>query len=182
MNNPKPIRIEQLTLESLPKFWPYLHRHLSENGQGAVLFQPLSRAQSKVDQSLQEKFETGISTPFGEIGWRKVWLAVDGSGTIMGHIDIRARSEPNTSARVLLGMGVDSQFRKQGVGQSLLAFLINYCRQHPTINWIDLEVLANNEPAIRLYEKMNFQLVGIIEDMFRIDGQSYGYQVMTLRV
>lgn len=67
----------------------------------------------------------------------------------------------------------DRDFRRQSVGQDLLAFICEYGRNHPCISWIDLEVLDSNQPAKRLYEKMGFTTLGLTKDMVRIAGVSY---------
>jgi ribosomal protein S18 acetylase RimI-like enzyme len=66
-------------------------------------------------------------------------------------------------------MGVDSNFRNLKIGQTLLEFIIDYCTNNSKISWIDLQVLTDNIPAIRLYKKMNFEQLSITKDMFRID-------------
>ncbi|MEZ4827832.1 MAG: GNAT family N-acetyltransferase [Bacteroidia bacterium] len=101
---------------------------------------------------------------------------------MVGHIDIRPNNHPNAEHRVLLGMGVDSNFRGLKIGHQLLAFVIEYCKNNPKISWLDLEVMENNIPAKRLYEKMNFETLATTKDMFRIEGISYDYTSMTLRV
>ena len=176
------IKIEELTHRRFSTFTSYFNRHLSENGQNGWVFQPLSRRQSVFDQAIQERFKEGIGKEFGELGWRKLWVARLENNQVIGHIDIRHPNHVNAFHRVMLGMGVDSTYRKQGVGQHLLSFVIAYCQQHPQIKWIDLEVMAHNTPAIRLYHKLGFTDMGTTVDMFRIEGQSYDYTYMTLQV
>jgi len=79
-------------------------------------------------------------------------------------------------------MGVDSQFRKLKIGQQLVQFVIDYCKKQPDINWLDLDVMSNNIPAIRLYEKLEFQVLSRTDDMFRIEDVSYGHTAMTMNV
>lgn len=177
------ISIIELTKERLEDFFEYIAIHISENGQdGSILFLPFSKAQSKLSPELKIKFEEGMNKEYGEMGWRKAWLAINSENKIVGHIDIRSNNQLNSTHRVLLGMGVDRNFRGSKIASDLLKHLIEYCISHPVISWIDLEVMTNNIPAKSLYEKMNFVQLSETKDMFRIDGVSYGYTSMTLNV
>jgi len=176
------IYIEEVGPDQLEEFLIYLEDHLKENGRDGPLFQPLSSAQLLDGNILRRKFEGSLGKQVGEKGWRKLWLARNPEGKIAGHIDIRARQEPNAGHRVLLGMGVDKGHRRMNIGQKLLSFVIEFCQQHPDISWLDLEVLAENIPAKSLYQKLKFKDLGTVEDMFQIEGKSYGYTSMTLKV
>lgn len=177
------ILIKELDNERLEDFFQYLNIHISENGQnGTILYFPLSKEQSILSNELMIKFKEGLSKDIGENGWRKVWVAFNREDKIVGHIDIRSNNQLNSEHRVLLGMGVDINFRTLKIGQNLLEFTIEYCRKNSKINWIDLEVMTNNIPAKNLYEKMNFEYLNNVKDMFRIDNISYDYTSMTLNV
>ena len=177
------IKIEQLKIERINDFFDYLTVHLSENGiNNAPRFQPLTKDQSQMNAEWKEKFTTGLNLEFGKPGWRKLWVATNEENQFVGHIDIRGHNVKNTGHRVLLGMGVDSNFRKLKIGQKLMAFILSYCKKDRTISWIDLQVLTNNQPAIHLYKKLNFQEQAVFTDMFRIDGDSYDYTSMTMDV
>ncbi|MEL6256143.1 MAG: GNAT family N-acetyltransferase [Bacteroidota bacterium] len=176
------IHIKEVGPQQLDKFLIYLDDHLKENGKEGPLFQPLSSSQLLDGSILRRKFEGSLGKKVGERGWRKLWLAMKEDGKIAGHIDIRGRMEPNAGHRVLLGMGVDKGHRRMNIGQDMLSFVIAYCQKHPDIAWLDLEVLAENLPAKKLYFKLNFQELSTVDDMFRIEGESYAYTSMTLRV
>lgn len=177
------IFIKELDKERLEDFFQYLTVHISENGlHETILYFPLSKEQSVLSNELKTKFEDGINKKIGENGWRKCWIALNEENEIVGHIDIRSNNQLNSEHRVVLGMGVAINFRMLSIGQKLLAFVIAYCKKNQQISWIDLEVMTNNIPAKRLYEKMNFEHLHTIKDMFRINNISYDYTFMTLRV
>ncbi len=176
------IRITEITELHFNDFLEYLKKHLSENGDNNVFYLPLSKEQSAFNKDWETKFKMGTNTKMFESGWRKLWIAINHDNQIVGHADIRSRKELNTEHRVLLGMGTDINFRNLKIGQHLLKFVINYCKNNPQISWIDLEVLANNTPAIRIYEKMEFKLLSHVMDMFRINYQSFDYKFMSLNV
>ncbi len=177
------ISIKELSTDKLEIFFQYLIIHLSENGlNGKALFQPLSNQQSILSQEWKLKFKEGMIKDINQLGWRKVWIATDKENRIIGHVDIRSNNQLNAEHRVLLGIGVDSNFRSLRIGQTLLEFIIEYSRNNHKISWIDLEVLTNNIAAKRLYERMNFEQLSETKDMFRIDNISYNLTSMTLNV
>ena len=176
------IEIKEVTEKSLHKFLNYLKDHLKENGDNNLYFLPLTRDQSAYNPNWEKKFKEGLKSSFGDRAWRKLWVALNKHNDIVGHIDIRSRNELNTQHRVLLGMGTHRQYRKQRIGQQLLKHVIKYALIKNEISWIDLEVMAKNISAIRLYEKLNFQLIGTTKDMFRFENESYDYKAMTLNV
>jgi len=57
-----------------------------------------------------------------------------------------------------------------------------WARANTALEWIDLQVLSENTPAMQLYARMGFELVGEIPDMFRIDGRSFSYTTMARKI
>ncbi len=167
----------------LENFFVYLEKQSSENGsEGRHLFQPASREESTIDAAIRDKFLCGVIVKKGEPGWRKLWPAKNETGSILGHIDIRPHSDKNSCHRVLLGMGVDINNRRIGVGEALIKFVVEYCKTEETIDWIDFCVLSGNDPAICLYRKMGFTIIGEYQDRYRIDGESISEILMAMPV
>jgi RimJ/RimL family protein N-acetyltransferase len=50
------------------------------------------------------------------------------------------------------------------------------------LGWIDPQVIGENRAAISLYQRAGFIKAGEMQDMFRIDGKSFPYATMTLRL
>lgn len=171
--------IKTLEEKDFDRFFAYLTAQLSENGTSGPVFQPLSRYADSVPAETMAAFIRGLSVPIGAPGWRRAWIAEAESGDILGHIDLRARPEPYTEHRALLGMGVSRTCRRAGLGQSLVEFVSSWARESSVIKYIDLAVLSGNVPAIGLYDKLGFTRIGEIPDMFRIDGVSHGNIQMT---
>ena len=175
--------IRQAWATELAAFFAYLDEHLGENGRdGAALFMPLARGDSRLPVDKQHAFITGMATALFDPGWRRLWLAFDAGGAIAGHIDLRARPERPAAHRALLGMGVRRDVRKAGLGAQLIGAAVAWARSEAALDWIDLEVLSGNEPARRLYARCGFVRQGEIADMFRIDGEALGYTYMSLKV
>lgn len=56
-------------------------------------------------------------------------------------------------------LGVDPEFRRQGLGQLLLCFLLRGAYKRG-LEWATLEVRASNQAALSLYNRLGFQSVG----------------------
>lgn len=165
--------IRLLTAEDYPAFFIYLNEQLADNGKnGMPLFQPVSRDLVTFPPEKESAFVAGLSKNVGQPGWRRAWVICDDQGGIMGHVDLRAHVESGITHRALLGMGVGKQFRRQGLGRQLLDYACQWVRENEMLEWIDIEVLAGNEPAVSLYRNSNFEELCLIPDQFRIDGRS----------
>jgi ribosomal protein S18 acetylase RimI-like enzyme len=180
------MKIEKLQPAGFSGFLDYLNDHLSDNGHdGRAYFQPLPREASRFPQEKAQAFLSGMQIEVGKPGWRQAWVMrdddVDGGGKIAGHIDLRALPEAYTRHRCLLGMGVDRDYRRQGLGQQLLAHAEQWALM-AGMQWIDLQVLSVNTPAIKLYESGGYRKTGEIPNMFLIDGKPLSYTLMTKRL
>ncbi|MDQ2822937.1 MAG: GNAT family N-acetyltransferase [Pseudomonadota bacterium] len=175
------LTIEPVEPGDLPALFVYLDDHLQDNGKnGTPLFQPMARHESFFPAARKAAFATGLATPVGTPHWRRAWIALDASGTIAGHVDVRARPEKATAHRAMLGMGVHRDFRRQGLGKRLLQVAQDWATQEAGLDWLDLEVIATNLPGRALYLGYGFSVTGEIADMFRIDGEAIAYTFMTL--
>jgi ribosomal protein S18 acetylase RimI-like enzyme len=178
------VKIRPADAADLPAFFAYLEDHLRDNGRdGAPLFQPppapTMRAQSRLPAGLRIAFIKGLDVPVGEPGWRRLWLALDGRGSIAGHVDLRARPEPLAKHRAMLGMGVHRAYRRRGLGLQLVDAAVGWARRQDGLKWVDLEVLSENRPAVALYLHAGFTMTARIEDMLEIDGASHDLSYMT---
>lgn len=175
------VKIRPALEADLAAFFIYLDDHLRDNGVGGTpLFQPLPRDQPRMPAGLRLAFIKGLSVAVGQPGWRRLWLALGPTGNIAGHIDLRARPESASGHRTMLGMGVQRHYRRRGVGRQLLGTAVAWARAEAGVDWIDLEVLADNQPAVSLYLRADFRMIARIEDMVRIDGASHDLCYMTL--
>lgn len=174
-------RIAPLAPADLEAFLVYLEDHVSDNGIGVTpLFMPRARSSWKGEE-VAAAFREGLAVPLDQPSWRRAWTIRDEQDTILGHIDLRARPEPHTEHRVLLGMGVHREHRGRGLGRALVEHVIAWA-QDEGFAWIDLEYLDTNPAAARLYERSGFVETGRSPDKFRIDGQSIGYVHMARRL
>lgn len=168
---------------TLDEFFAYLREHVAENGApGTGYFQPQPRHAPGVSAEREAGFRAALLVPVAEPGWRRLWIARRADGRIAGHIDLRAHAQPYAGHRCLLGMGVHRGSRRGGVGSQLLEHALHWAHAMAGLEWVDLQVLSANDAAKALYRRCGFATVGEIEEMFRIDGQCFGYTYMARRL
>lgn len=83
------------------------------------------------------------------------------------------------SHRVELSVSVKKDHWGHGIGSALMAHLIDYARRNG-VEIISLEVRSDNAPAIRLYEKFDFQRIGIFPAFFKIGDRYADFVLMYL--
>lgn len=89
---------------------------------------------------------------------------------VVGHCLIRSTDHPALKHVAKISMAVSADARRQGVGEQLLRAAEKWAQQR-RLRKIVLDVLANNRPALRLYEKLSYREEGARKDQVLIDGQ-----------
>ncbi|MET0858161.1 MAG: GNAT family protein [Telluria sp.] len=174
--------IEALGAADFLDFVAYLNDHLADNGGEAGYFQPLPRRASFFPAERAAAFRDGLDYAVARRGWRRAWVARCGQGRIVGHVDLRSHPDGLTGHRCLLGMGVDRGNRRAGLGAALIAHARHWAAEVARLEWIDLQVISENQAAVALYRRAGFVKAGEMEDMYRIDGNSFSYTTMSLRL
>jgi ribosomal protein S18 acetylase RimI-like enzyme len=98
---------------------------------------------------------------------------------VVGWCDIIPGWAHAVQHRGTLGMGVLSQNRFRGIGSRLLGACLQKAKQKG-ISRVELEVRADNAPAIRLYEKYGFTREAHLKRALRIDHQYHDAIQMAL--
>ncbi|MCW8879422.1 MAG: GNAT family N-acetyltransferase [Kangiellaceae bacterium] len=177
------MKIKALSPNQMDSFIDYLSAQVRSNGlNGEPLYLPVSPGTEYLNQQKIGKIKSGIDIEVGKPGWRRYWIIHNEGDEMVAHIDLRARDEPSTPHRALLGMGMNNEYRGKGIGGRLVEFVLEWAKEQIDIKWVDLQVMENNIPGVKLYQKMGFELQGKYEEMFCIDGEYYDYLSMTKRV
>lgn len=163
----------------LPRFIDYLADHLTDNNDGKTpLFQPMSREEIWPRGERLISFREQLGIPVGIGRWRRLWKATTEDGDVVGHFDLHARSEPFTLHRARVGIGVHREHGRRGIARLLLDTALEWA-SGTQLEWIDIDVLEGNHPAVTLYEAAGFHRTGFVADLFRIDGRAIGNFTMT---
>ncbi len=102
---------------------------------------------------------------------------VGGEIAAIGQISALARKRIAHNAQV--SISVKKAYWRLGIASAVMAELIQFAK-HRNIKNICLEVKADNENAIMLYEKYGFERVGVHKDFFFVDGKYYDELIMML--
>ena len=174
----KEIRLRPTTVEDAPKYIEHLQRHFAESGKDDLIFHPMLDLQNRVEADEIKKIAEKWAKKIPEEGSRLTWIA-ETSERIIGHVDLSPMGVASARHRLQLGMGLEKPARGYGWGTLLLKAAIRWSREN-AFDWIDLDVFAHNEPALKLYSSQGFQSVGTTKDLFRIGGKSIDDIHMTL--
>jgi len=170
-------------METFSGFAEYLNDHISDNGaEGQPTFQPIARLDCHFAGERAIGFRRALALVPPAPEWRRAWVALTGKGGIVGHADLRAHPTPYMVHRCLLGMGVHREWRRSSIGQRLLDVAIEWAKADPQMEWIDLQVIASNGAAVRIYERAGFTETGLIRDCFRVDERQVDCLSMALPV
>lgn len=181
--NPVQVSIESVDVSGCEELMSYLSDHSSDNGKPTTgYFLPQSQSESRIPFDKEKSFRAGLTISVGSPGWRRAWVARASNRQIVGHVDLRSHSERFAEHRCLLGLGVQRDHRKLGVGRALLSHASKWAMANPELEWLDLQVLSANEPAMRLYLRAGFAKVGEVAEMFKIDGRLLSEATMTKRL
>jgi ribosomal protein S18 acetylase RimI-like enzyme len=106
------------------------------------------------------------------------FVAVDGS-LVVGWCDIFPAWAHAVQHCGSLGMGVLPSYRCRGIGKELLSACLVKARSNG-ITRVELEARADNERAIKLYERMGFKREALKRHGLRFDGVYYDCVQMSL--
>uniref|UniRef100_A0ACD5UK34 Uncharacterized protein n=4 Tax=Avena sativa TaxID=4498 RepID=A0ACD5UK34_AVESA len=79
----------------------------------------------------------------------------------------------DTTLVYILTLGVADRYRNLGIASSLVQEVIKYATSIINCRGVYLHVISYNQPAIRFYEKMLFNLVRRLPMFYYIQGQHY---------
>lgn len=82
--------------------------------------------------------------------------------------------------RASIGLSVARDWRRHGVGRGLMERVIAWARASGVITRLELEVLARNDAALPLYERLGFEREGVIRHALLRHGEYLDEYTMAL--
>jgi RimJ/RimL family protein N-acetyltransferase len=111
-----------------------------------------------------------------------LYLLAEVDGEIVGTLTFSTEKRPRVQHGGEFGMSVLRKYWNQGIGARMLAYLIEWAKQTPSIRKINLRVRVDNLSAIHLYEKYGFVREGRRTREFSLHGQFVDVFLMGLQL
>ncbi len=134
-------------------------------------------------------YENEVNTPLEQIvallargagGEDVVFGALDDDGALVGMAGMRRGTSLKTRHRgSVWGMYVAPRARGRGVGHALVSAIIEHARSLGMERLV-LGVETTNQPARALYHALGFVTYGIEPQAYRLDGEYWDSELMTL--
>ena len=155
----------QLGPEHASLYSSHMRRHRAESGKNGFHFMPFHPDDKAGPSAIDlNRLALPTTTP----GWQRSFMITDNKGNMVAHIHLKNNPLQALSHRCTLELGIESNFRRQGLGTLLCRHAIRYARNELHLDWIDLCTFAHNTPARALYTKLGFVEIGVVHDKFRI--------------
>lgn len=109
---------------------------------------------------------------------RNIFLVAETNGRLIGFSRCAGNDLKRFRHKVEFGVGILKEFWGYGIGKNLLQESISWADDND-IKKMTLNVMESNENARRLYEKLGFEVEGILkDDKLLSDGKFYNMIVM----
>lgn len=92
--------------------------------------------------------------------------------SLIGFVALFALEWGNRTAKMAIGIG-ESKFRGMGYGTEGMQLILQYAFREMNLHRVGLDIIAYNESAIRLYQKVGFQLEGRLREAVWREGHHY---------
>ena len=172
--------IAELGVADHARFDAHMARHRAESGEDGLHFMPFARDDPDGPRGVGDNLGMSLSTP----GWKRCWVARERArpAEIIGHVDLKGHPLRAAAHRCELGIGIERRGRGMGLGRRLMAVAMDWARQQPELDYIDLSVFADNARARALYRALGFVEAGVLADRFRLDGVQIDDVAMVLKL
>jgi len=93
-------------------------------------------------------------------------LGAEHDRRLIGYAQIHKGSQPRRIGTAGLAIYLHQDYHGVGLGTEMVGLLLEAAEEHG-VHKVNLETVADNEAAMRLFEKMGFEVEGRIRDSYR---------------
>jgi L-phenylalanine/L-methionine N-acetyltransferase len=97
---------------------------------------------------------------------------------VIGMVSVHLFNRPRRRHAGAIGISVHEEWQGKGVGKELMRAIIEFADNWLNLRRLELEVYADNEAAIRLYERFGFEVEGTLHEHAFRDGMYIDSKVM----
>lgn len=97
---------------------------------------------------------------------------------VIGMLGMERSAHYQEKHRIHIGVSVQSEHRGNGLGTQLLKKAESWAKDND-VSSIELEVIANN-PAVRLYKKLGYEVIGRVNNGFKVNREYLDVHYMQL--
>lgn len=108
-------------------------------------------------ESIRERI---LAVTSGHASRNSCFFVASAAGRIIGALTCAGGIWQADQHNAELGIYVAAKWRGQGVGTALMTAAMSWAESSPLVRRLELEVMAGNTPAIRLYEAFGFHHEG----------------------
>lgn len=92
-------------------------------------------------------------------------------GQIVGMVSVAIPNRPRRRHAGAIGISVHDDWQGKGVGKELMRAIVDLADNWLNLTRLELEVYADNEAALRLYERFGFEVEGRLRQHALRDGE-----------
>lgn len=166
------IIIRKATPADAPAVLDYLNKIGGESDQLLFTEGAFSTTSIAEEAAIIQQLTTGINST--------MLLALDGQ-QVISVSTLNGSSRPRAAHRTSLALSVCRSHWNRRIGYKMLISLIDVAKEKH-LDVIDLEVKADNQAAIHLYQKAGFTEIGRYPQFLKIEGQYYDGILMVLQL
>ncbi|NLF14059.1 MAG: GNAT family N-acetyltransferase [Anaerolineaceae bacterium] len=96
---------------------------------------------------------------------------------LVGFVALHTIEWNNRAAMLAIGIG-EADYRGKGYGADALRLILRYAFDELNLERVGLDVIANNQAAMRAYERTGFRREGAMRRAVLRDGQAYDRVIM----
>ena len=100
-------------------------------------------------------------------------IVAETNGEVIGMLNTNRGTKIRVEHLCSFGISIQKQYCNQGIGSKMIASLLEWAKQDRKIEKIYLEVFAENERAIHVYEKLGFKKEGVKEKHIKFEDGTY---------